>query len=95
LTDVSEELTASIIRTLMTEAVSSFETSVNIYQNMRRNIPEDSHLHTLRRENVTAHLASFSLVVKPRFLTYLQQPVLFKQLILLPNFFKKRFLMNI
>jgi hypothetical protein len=29
---------------LMVEAVSSFETSVNIYQTARRNISEDSHL---------------------------------------------------
>jgi hypothetical protein len=36
LTDVSEELTAFIIR-----AVSTSETSVNFYQTTRRNIPED------------------------------------------------------
>jgi hypothetical protein len=41
LTDISEELTASIFRV---EAVSSSETSVNIYQTTRCNIPEDSHL---------------------------------------------------
>jgi hypothetical protein len=29
------------------EAVSTAEMSVNIYQTTRRNIPEDSHLHTL------------------------------------------------
>jgi hypothetical protein len=29
----------------MMEAVSSSETSVNIYQTTWRNIPEDSHLH--------------------------------------------------
>jgi hypothetical protein len=43
LTDVSEELTASII-ILMMEAVSSSETLVNIYQTTLRNIREDSHL---------------------------------------------------
>jgi hypothetical protein len=36
------------INTLMMEAVSSSETSVNIYQITRRNIPEDNHLHTRR-----------------------------------------------
>jgi hypothetical protein len=44
LTDVSEELTASIIRAaiivLMMAAVSSSETSVNIYQTIRRNMPK-------------------------------------------------------
>jgi hypothetical protein len=30
---------------LLMEAVSSSETSVNIYQTTRHNIPEDSHLH--------------------------------------------------
>jgi hypothetical protein len=34
----------------MMEAVSTSETSVNIYQTTRRNIPEDSHLHARRRE---------------------------------------------
>jgi hypothetical protein len=38
---------------LMMEAVStSSETSVNVYQTSRRNIPQDSHLHTRSRENV-------------------------------------------
>jgi hypothetical protein len=35
---------------LMIEAVSSSETSVNINQTARCNIPKDSHLHTRRRE---------------------------------------------
>jgi hypothetical protein len=29
----------------MMEAASTSETSVNLYQTTRRNIPEDSHLH--------------------------------------------------
>jgi hypothetical protein len=33
------------------EAASTSKTSVNFYQTTRRNIPEDSHLHTHRREN--------------------------------------------
>jgi hypothetical protein len=43
-------LTASIIIILMMEAVSTSETSVNFYQTTWRNIPEDSHLYTRRRE---------------------------------------------
>jgi hypothetical protein len=53
LTEVSEVLTASIITALMMEAVStSSETSVNFHETTRLNIPEDSHLHTLRRKNL-------------------------------------------
>jgi hypothetical protein len=54
LTVVSEVLTTSIITAM--EAVSSSETSVNIYQTTRRNIPEDSHLHARRRENLKSHV---------------------------------------
>jgi hypothetical protein len=52
-----EVLAASIFRAiaLMMEAVSIFETSVNFYQITRRNIPEDSNLHTRRRENLKSH----------------------------------------
>jgi hypothetical protein len=48
---VSDVLSAFITRTMM-EAVSTSETSVNLYQTTRCNIPEDSHLHTRRRENL-------------------------------------------
>jgi hypothetical protein len=44
LTDVSEVLTASIIRVI---ATSTSETSVNFYQTTRRNIPEDINLHLI------------------------------------------------
>jgi hypothetical protein len=58
-TNVSEVLTASIIRAithrLMMEAVSTTETSVNFYQTSRRDIPE-SHLHTCRRKNLKSHI---------------------------------------
>jgi hypothetical protein len=37
---------------LMMETPSTSETPVNFYQTTRRNIPEDSHLHTRRRENL-------------------------------------------
>jgi hypothetical protein len=41
---------------LMMEAVSTSETSVNFYQTILRNIPEDSRLHTRRRENLKSHI---------------------------------------
>jgi hypothetical protein len=41
---------------LMMEAASMSETSVNFYQTARPNNPEDSHLHTRRRENLKSHL---------------------------------------
>jgi hypothetical protein len=40
----------------MMEAGSTSETSVNFYQTTQRNIPEDSHPHTRRRENLKSHL---------------------------------------
>jgi hypothetical protein len=39
---MSEVLTAFIIIGLMTEAVSISETSVNLYETTRRNIPQDN-----------------------------------------------------
>jgi hypothetical protein len=36
----------------MMEAASTSESSLNFYQTTRRNIPEDGHLHTRRRENL-------------------------------------------
>jgi hypothetical protein len=51
-------LTAFIMRliALMMEAASTSETSVNFYQTTRRNIPEDTHLHTLSRQNLKSHI---------------------------------------
>jgi hypothetical protein len=45
----------TLIITLMMEAVSSSETSVNIYQTTRRCI---SDIHTRRRENLKSHLSA-------------------------------------
>jgi hypothetical protein len=65
ITDVSEALAASIIRVmssriaLMMEAASTPITSVSFYQTTRRNIPEDSHLHIRRRENLKSHKVLF------------------------------------
>jgi hypothetical protein len=49
-------LPSTSVIALMIEAGSTSETSVNIYQTTRRNIPEDSRLHIRRRENLKAHL---------------------------------------
>jgi hypothetical protein len=42
---------------LMMGAASTFETSVNFYQITQRNKPQDSHIHTRRRENLKSHKA--------------------------------------
>jgi hypothetical protein len=39
----------------MTEAARASETSVDIYLTTRQYIPEDSELHTRRRENLKSH----------------------------------------
>jgi hypothetical protein len=43
----------------MMEAESTSETSVNFYQTIRRNIPEDSHRHTRRSENLKSHFGIY------------------------------------
>jgi hypothetical protein len=50
-TIVSQKLTTA----LMMEAVSTSETPVNFYKTTRCNIPDDSHLHTSRRDNLKSH----------------------------------------
>jgi hypothetical protein len=44
-----------VVIALMMGAASTSETSVNFYQTTRRNNPEDSQLHTHRRENLKSH----------------------------------------
>jgi hypothetical protein len=39
-------LAASIIKAIAMEVASASETSVNVYQTTKRNIPEDHHLHS-------------------------------------------------
>jgi hypothetical protein len=53
----------------MMEAANTSETSVNLYQTKRRNIPEGSHLHTRRREILKSHLipVDFQLVLNSGF----------------------------
>jgi hypothetical protein len=48
---------------LMMEATSISETSVNFYQNTWHNNPENSHLHTRRRENLKSHKDFFEIVL--------------------------------
>jgi hypothetical protein len=43
----------------MMAAVSTSEASFDFFQTIRRNIPEDSHLHTRHRENLKSHHAAF------------------------------------
>jgi hypothetical protein len=53
-----EALAASINRAviaLMMEAARTSEKLVNFYQTTRRYTPEDSHLHTRRRENLKSY----------------------------------------
>jgi hypothetical protein len=61
-TDVSEVRAVSIIRApkivLMMEAARSSETSVYIQLKTRQYIPDDSELHTRRRENLKSHKVS-------------------------------------
>jgi hypothetical protein len=47
----------------MMEAVSTSETSVNFYQTTRRNIPEDRHLPSRRREKLKPYLISCILFI--------------------------------
>jgi hypothetical protein len=65
-TDVSEVRTTSIIRAM--EAARTSETSVDIYLITRQYIPEDSELHTRRRENLKSHtnlavLSTFLVII--------------------------------
>jgi hypothetical protein len=48
---------------LMMEAASTSETSVNLYQTARHHIPEDSHLHTRRCENLKSYLFDFGVTL--------------------------------
>jgi hypothetical protein len=56
-------LAASIIRFMSDETASTSETSVNFYKTTLRNNPEDSHLHTRRRENLKSHCIESRLVI--------------------------------
>jgi hypothetical protein len=51
-----EFLARGLLIALTMKAVSTSETAVNSYQDTRRNIREDSHLHSRGRENLKSHL---------------------------------------
>jgi hypothetical protein len=54
---VSQKFTdASDTINMIMEAVSVSETSISFYETAWRNIPEESHLHTRRYENLKTHL---------------------------------------
>jgi hypothetical protein len=48
-------LNAAVI-SLMSERISTSETSENFYQTTGRSIPEESHVYTSRRENLQYHI---------------------------------------
>jgi hypothetical protein len=48
---------------LMAEAASTRETSVIFYQTARRCNPEDSHLHTRRRENLRSQVTEVNISI--------------------------------
>jgi hypothetical protein len=59
-----------MLAAVRTQTASNSETSVNFYQTARSNNPEDSHIHTRRRENLKYHsvnvmLAAFYWVSRP------------------------------
>jgi hypothetical protein len=58
----------------MLEAVSTSETSVNSYQTTWRNMPEDSHFHTRRRENLKSHLFLFIKILLKESDVFIIQP---------------------
>jgi hypothetical protein len=49
-------LARGLLIALMMKAARTSETLVNFYQTKRRYNPEDSHLHTHRRENLKSYL---------------------------------------
>jgi hypothetical protein len=61
-TDVSEVLSASVIRALIAlvmETISTSETSVNTYNTTRRYNSADSLFHSPRRENLILNIFAF------------------------------------
>jgi hypothetical protein len=72
ITYIQKVRTASVIRAMMMEAVRTSETSVHFNVTTRRYIPEDSKLHTRRRENLKSHIETWPLnrtlpEIKPTF----------------------------
>jgi hypothetical protein len=56
-----------VLTALVLEAASISKTSANLYQNTQRNNPENTHVHTRRRENLKPHHLRIALtLVNPR-----------------------------
>jgi hypothetical protein len=55
------------------EAARTPETLVNFYQTSRRYIPEDSHLHTHRRENLKSYSVYLLIPIHIKILKYSQE----------------------
>jgi hypothetical protein len=51
---------------MMMQAASTSETLVNFYHTTRRHNPEDSHLHTRRRENLKSYFLIFCSTIRSR-----------------------------
>jgi hypothetical protein len=49
---------------MMMQAASTSETSVNFYHTTGSNNPEDSHLHTHCHENLKSHCLIFAVTTK-------------------------------
>jgi hypothetical protein len=65
-----------VVRKILTS-----ETSVNFYDTTRRNILEDSHLHTRRRENLISHVMRYVFLdVKHHFYILSERVLSFKGL---------------
>jgi hypothetical protein len=70
-TDLSDVSSASIIFSLVMKAAHTSETSVDIQLRTRQYIPEDSELHTRRRENLkSVKVNSVHKVDQASFLKY-------------------------
>jgi hypothetical protein len=62
-TEVSEEVIASIVTALMMEAVSTSETSHSFYETAQLNIPEDRQLKLLN-STITIHFKTLKLFLQ-------------------------------
>jgi hypothetical protein len=60
---LSSGLPRGLLIALMMEAARTSETLVTFYQTTRRYNPEDSHLHTHRRENLRSYVLLLCLLL--------------------------------
>jgi hypothetical protein len=57
-----------VLAVLMKDTESTSETSVNFYQNTRRNIPENSYPQTFHRKDLKTYLVQITKPVTTQFL---------------------------